>query len=112
MELTDDVITPEEMAIVDMNTVYLGVPALLLMENAGRSIIDAILENYPGSITGKKIVLFAGLGNNGGDGLVAIRHLSHYGCKGLVLLLGRPEQIRSDLARTNWEVLQKLPLSN
>ncbi len=111
MELTDDVITPEEMTIVDMNTAYLGVPALLLMENAGRSIIDAILENYPGSIAGKKIVLFAGLGNNGGDGLVAIRHLSHYGCKGLVLLLGRPEQIRSDLARTNWKVLQKLPLS-
>ncbi|MFX1464925.1 MAG: NAD(P)H-hydrate dehydratase [Promethearchaeota archaeon] len=106
-----DVITPEDMKIVDMNTAYLGVPALLLMENAGRGITEAILENYPGPIADKKIVLVAGLGNNGGDGLVAIRHLTHYGCKGLVILLGRPEQIRSDLARTNWEILQKLSLS-
>lgn len=111
MELTDDVITPEDMTIVDMNTAYLGVPTLLLMENAGRGITEAILENYPEPIAEKTIVLLAGLGNNGGDGLVAIRHLSHYGCKCLVILLGRPERMRSDLARTNWEILQKLPLS-
>jgi NAD(P)H-hydrate epimerase len=110
MELTD-VITPEDMTIIDMNTAYLGVPTLLLMENAGRGITEAILENYPEPIAGKKIVLIAGLGNNGGDGLVAIRHLSDYGCKSLVILLGRSEQIRSDLARTNWEALQKLPFS-
>jgi NAD(P)H-hydrate epimerase len=110
IELTD-VITPEDMTIVDMNTAYLGVPALLLMENAGRGITEAILENYPEPIADKKVVLFAGLGNNGGDGLVAIRHLTHYGCKGMVILLGRPEQIRSDLAQTNWDVLKKLSIS-
>ncbi|MCK5587347.1 MAG: NAD(P)H-hydrate dehydratase [Candidatus Lokiarchaeota archaeon] len=109
--MNNDVITPEDMTIVDMNTAYLGVPTILLMENAGRGITDAILENYPETIAGKKVVLFAGLGNNGGDGLVAIRHLSDYGCKSLVVLLGKPERIRSELARTNWEALQKLPLS-
>ncbi|MFX1520034.1 MAG: NAD(P)H-hydrate dehydratase [Promethearchaeota archaeon] len=109
--MTDEVITSEEMTIIDMNTAYLGVPTLLLMENAGRGITEAILENYTEPIAEKKIVLFAGVGNNGGDGLVAIRHLSHYECKGLVILLGRPEHIKSDLARTNWKILQKLPLS-
>jgi len=109
--LTRDVITTEDMTIVDMNTAYLGVPSLLLMENAGRGITDAILANYPEAIQGKKVVLFAGLGNNGGDGLVAVRHLSDYGCKSLVILIGRPEQIGTDLARNNWEVLQNIPLS-
>ncbi len=108
-----DFITPEDMRIVDMNTNYLGVPFLLLMENAGRSIVEAIIENYAedGPMTGKKVVLFAGLGNNGGDGFVAVRHLSAYGCEGIVILLGSPELIRTEIAKVNWQILSKMNLS-
>ncbi|MDD5111847.1 MAG: NAD(P)H-hydrate dehydratase [Candidatus Altiarchaeota archaeon] len=53
---------------LDMNAAYLGASRLQLMENAGRETAKAVL-GY------KNIAVFAGTGNNGGDGLVAARHL-------------------------------------
>ena len=51
-----------------------------LMELAGLSVSQAVYKVHPPS-QGKKVLVVCGPGNNGGDGLVAARHLSHYGYK-------------------------------
>src|SRR5262245_26041087 len=66
------------------------IPILVLMENAGRAVADAALRRM-----GKKgrVLILAGPGNNGGDGLVAARHLHNAGggaTSVTVLLLQRP----------------------
>lgn len=53
-----------------------------LMELAGLSVASSILAEYPPSKY-SKVLIVAGPGNNGGDGLVAARHLYHFGYKGV-----------------------------
>ncbi|NHI91899.1 MAG: NAD(P)H-hydrate dehydratase [Candidatus Lokiarchaeota archaeon] len=102
-----DEITTEEMMILDNNSKYLGIPTLLLMENAGCSIVQALIENQM-DLKDKIITIFAGLGNNGGDTFVVARHLTFHGSKILLFLLGDPDRISSDISKLNWEALQKL----
>jgi len=102
-----NVFTPLDLAIIDENSEYLGVPRLLLMENAGRVVADVVKENLR-KIQGKKIVVFAGLGNNGGDGFVSARHLAGEGMEVLVILVGKEENIETDEAKTNWHVLKNM----
>ena len=47
----------------------LGIPGLILMENAGRNAADEI-EKFVGGVSGKSFAIVAGSGNNGGDGFV------------------------------------------
>ncbi len=49
------------------------------------------------------------MGNNGGDGLVMARHLSGYGSKVTVVLLGPPEKIKTEESNWNWSILKKMP---
>lgn len=49
-----------------------------------------------------------GTGNNGGDGFVACRHLAGYGAKPTVILLGDPQGIKSEEARLNWGIIEKM----
>jgi Uncharacterized conserved protein len=53
-----------------------GILGLILMENAGRAVANVILEEFPQA---KRVAIFAGGGNNGGDGFVIARHLLSYG---------------------------------
>jgi NAD(P)H-hydrate epimerase len=53
----------------------LGMPPQALMQNAGRAVADAILRSA-GSLSTKRVLVLVGPGNNGGDGLVAARHLA------------------------------------
>ena len=53
-------------------------------------------------------MVFAGLGNNGGDGLVIARHLAGYGVNVTVFLLGEPDNIRSEECSWNWSLLEKM----
>lgn len=55
-----------------------------LMELAGLSVASAIIQEYPNDKY-KRILVLAGPGNNGGDGLVASRHLTHFDYKVKVL---------------------------
>ncbi|MDK2974627.1 MAG: ADP-dependent NAD(P)H-hydrate dehydratase / NAD(P)H-hydrate epimerase [Methanofollis sp.] len=64
------VITPERMRAVDRNAAALGVPGLRLMEAAGLALALAVREYAP-----ERVLVLCGRGNNGGDGLVAARHL-------------------------------------
>lgn len=102
-------ITPEEMAIADENSEYLGLPRLLLMENAGRAIADVAKEKLK-KTQKNKVVIMAGTGNNGGDGLACARHLAGQ-ADVLVILLGRAEDIKTDEASKNWHIIEKMVLN-
>ncbi|MFQ5711109.1 MAG: NAD(P)H-hydrate dehydratase [Candidatus Geothermarchaeales archaeon] len=100
-----EVITSQEMEAIDRNCAYLGIPRLILMENAGRSVSDVLLREFdPVGLA----VIVAGTGNNGGDGFVAARHLVNRGVKVDVFLVGRAEEIRTDEARANWEIIRNM----
>lgn len=74
-----------------------GIAGLVLMENAGRAASEVLVRRY-GPVAGKKIVLVAGPGNNGGDALVVARRLWQQGAQPLVLLLTAAESLRGDAA--------------
>ncbi len=100
-----EAITAEEMAEIDKKAEEFGIPRLLLMENAGGAVARTIMEKFN---HGLKIIVFAGTGNNGGDGFVAARHLANRGAKVNLFLIGDPEGIRTEEARLNWNVIQKM----
>ncbi|PUA31409.1 MAG: NAD(P)H-hydrate epimerase [Candidatus Terraquivivens tikiterensis] len=102
-----ETITSEEMAVVDENSEYLGVPRILLMENAGRAVAEHLREHLK-ELRDRFVVVFCGTGNNGGDGMVAARHLAAYGCRVLVVLLGSPDKIRTYEASRNFAALNSM----
>jgi len=79
-----------------------------MMENAGAAAVRRLIEKF-GSVEGKNILVFAGLGNNGGDGLVMARHLAGYAAKVTVVLLGNPDKIKTEESSWNWSILEKMP---
>ena len=80
-----------------------GISTLTLMENAGRAVA---LEAFK-SGKFKKIAIFCGKGNNGGDGFVAARHLLACGIKPDIFLVGKSAQVENE-AKTNLTILLKL----
>ncbi|MDD1693295.1 MAG: NAD(P)H-hydrate epimerase, partial [Methanoregula sp.] len=66
-------ITPERMRVVDANAMALGVTELQLMESAGRGLAEIVLTAHP-----DRVLFLCGKGNNGGDGMVAARHLRRH----------------------------------
>jgi hydroxyethylthiazole kinase-like uncharacterized protein yjeF len=66
-------ITPERMRAVDANAIALGVTELQLMESAGRGLAEIVLADHHG-----RVLILCGKGNNGGDGMVAARHLRRH----------------------------------
>jgi NAD(P)H-hydrate epimerase len=98
-------ITSREMRAVELNAEYFGVSQLQLMENAGRNVAKEIALRFTPD---KKVVIFCGLGGNGGDGFVAARHLASMGFKVTVILAGKAKEISHKAALENWKALQFL----
>jgi len=86
----------------------LGVPGIVLMENAGRSCAQFIIETLS-KIKKPKVSIFCGTGNNGGDGFVIARHLLNADIAVTVVVCGNIAKIRND-ARVNLDVLIGLGL--
>lgn len=98
-------VTSKTMQELDRLTIdRFGIPGLELMERAGRNCTEIIHERY-GSRDGRKVVILAGKGNNGGDGFVIARLLHELGWH-VSLLLHAPQAEYSGDARTN---LQRIP---
>ncbi len=95
-----EVISSEEMFALDTNCRYYGLTTLQLMENAGKSVADAVKKRFESGT----ICVFAGSGNNAGDSFVAARHLlRQFDVK--VFLLKR--EFRTEETRINFELLEK-----
>jgi len=84
----------------------LGVPGVVLMENAGRQAADAVCDLLGGPAA-KSVAVVAGAGNNGGDGFVIARHLSLRGAAVTTFLVAPPEKLTAD-ASINLGVLRAL----
>lgn len=84
----------------------LGIPLELLMENASHQIAVAA-RAFLGGAAGKRVVAFVGSGNNGGDALGALRHLSGWGANVGAVLSGPAERLRP-LARRQHDILEHL----
>lgn len=103
-------ITSEEMAVADANSEFIGVSRLVLMENAGRAVA-AHVERILGGLADRRVLVLAGPGNNGGDGMAAARHIAVRGGKVTVLLLTAPDKIRTAEARANYEAVRNMRLT-
>ena len=102
-------LTREEVRQIDrIATEKLGVPGVVLMENAGRNVADAV-EDFLRGLQGRKIAIVAGAGNNGGDGCVAARHLLMREAEVAVFLVAPAEKITGDAA-INLNIVRKLGL--
>ncbi len=101
------ILTSEEMRAVDRAAIEgLGIPGLVLMENAGRSVVEALAAGFP-DLPEERVVVVAGRGNNGGDGFVVARHLFLSGVPVSVLLVTSRGEVRGDAA-VNLSIAGKL----
>jgi hydroxyethylthiazole kinase-like uncharacterized protein yjeF len=101
------IVTSAEMQAIDRCSIEeYGIPGMILMENAGRESVETLKRKFP-ELASQKIVIFAGRGNNGGDGFVMARHLLNMGGNVWVLLLGKITELKTD-AKINAEIAQKI----
>jgi len=101
------VLTAAQMQAIDKCAIEeYSIPGMILMENAGRESVETLKRKFP-DLASKKIVVFAGKGNNGGDGFVMARHLLNMGADVWVLLLGKLVDLKAD-AKLNAEIAQKI----
>ena len=90
------ILTAEEMRAADrISSEQYGIPPTTLMVNAGSAVAHFIAAEFPEA---EKIVILCGMGNNGGDGLVAAAELARLGRRPHVLLLGSVEELKGDPA--------------
>ncbi len=106
------VLLPEEMRAADRRAMEkLGVPSIVLMENAARAAFEILLpilvERFPENPP--VIVILCGPGNNGGDGFALARHLARI-APVRVLWTGDEERMSPE-TRTNLQILQRLHIS-
>src|SRR5688500_18587174 len=84
----------------------IGIPSLVLMENAGRQVVAAIEAAYEQQLAGR-IAVLCGRGNNGGDGFVVARTLLQRGVDTAVFVIGAVSDVRGD-ARTKLDSRRRL----
>lgn len=75
------------------------------MENAGKTVSDEVAGRYPPE---SDIVVYAGTGRNGGDGMVAARHLASRGYRVGLILVGLPSEIRDEATSINWRAISAM----
>lgn len=102
-----NIVTAEEMRRLDADalTTY-GIPVTILMEQAGMGVVRE-MERHFGDAAGRSIVVLAGKGHNGGDGLVAARHLLQRGAFVRVFLTFPPDAGRGE-ARLQAQIFRSM----
>src|SRR5580692_536740 len=104
------ILNAAQMREADRRTIEeIGIPSLVLMENAGRQVVAAI-EAVHGDLLEQSVAVLCGRGNNGGDVFVVARTLTQRGVDVSVFLLGGVADVRGD-ARSNLEILGRLGLT-
>jgi NAD(P)H-hydrate epimerase len=102
-------VTSSQMRNIDKKTIEgIGIPGLELMEKAGQGVALAAKEMLD-DVKNKKVVIFCGRGNNGGDGFVVGRYLSEWGANVQFYLTCKKEEVSGD-AKTNLKKAEKMGL--
>lgn len=100
-------VTAEEMARMDHAAIeVVGIPGVVLMENAGRGATEIMWRYFP-DLAGRRVAVLAGGGNNGGDGFVIARHLWQQRVEVTVYRLKKGKSYKGD-AKINLEIIEKL----
>jgi NAD(P)H-hydrate epimerase len=101
------VLNTQQMREADRQTIdEIGIPSLVLMENAGRQAVAAMEAAFD-DLSSSRVGVLCGRGNNGGDGFVVARTLAQRGIEAVVYILGSVSDVRGD-ARTNLEILGRV----
>lgn len=101
--------TREQVRAIDADAIgRLGIPGLVLMENAGAFATQALMQHFPEHLS--RVLIVGGVGQNGGDAWVVARKLLTLGHVPRCVLVGARERVQGD-ARVNFEALLKLGLS-
>lgn len=80
---------------------------LIMMENAGKEAASFINSNFFDKFNNKRVAIFAGKGNNAGDGFVVARHLHNMGAHIRVVMLNNPEEL-SQNALLNFQIIKSM----
>lgn len=103
-------LTAQEMRAIDRLTIEeIGIPSMVLMENAGKAVAEAVQEELKNQ-KGTRVLVVCGKGNNGGDGMVAARHLLSRGISVDIAIVGEKEDLRGD-AKLQLSILEKMGVS-
>lgn len=90
-------VSSDQMRKIDKTTIeHEKIPGLVLMEKAGLGSALSGKKMLDEKVKGKKVLIFCGKGNNGGDGFVVGRYLSKWGAKVEFYLLGKKEEVKGD----------------
>jgi NAD(P)H-hydrate epimerase len=104
------ILNTQQMREADRQTIdEVGIPSVVLMENAGRQAVAAMEAAFE-DLASSKVGVLCGRGNNGGDGFVVARTLAQRGIEAIVFLLGTVAEVRGD-ARANLEILGRVGLT-
>ena len=99
------ILTSEQMRESDTLAIHqYGIPSIVLMENATSGVADVILNHYASA---SRIIILAGRGNNGGDGLAAARHLFNRGLEIHVWLFSSQKSLKGDAAK-NLQIVKRM----
>jgi NAD(P)H-hydrate epimerase len=97
--------TVQEMRAMDRTAMRrYGIPAEILIENAGEAVYFVVLEEF--GIVDQRFLVLCGAGHNGGDGMVAARKLHSSGGGVAVCLFADPEQL-DPVSKINFEMIRK-----
>ncbi len=110
MTVEEQPITSEQMyRIEDNGHSIFGMKKVLMMENAGHGLADFVVSEKGPNFAGKKIISFCGTGNNGGDAMVASRHLSSQsGVEVTIVLVGDAKNMKTEETLVNWSIVHKM----
>jgi len=104
------VLNTQQMREADRRTIDdVGIPSIVLMENAGRQAVAAMEAAFE-DLSTSHVGVLCGRGSNGGDGFVVARTLVQRGVETSVFLLGSVADVRGD-ARINLDVLGRIGLT-
>src|SRR5512136_669406 len=103
------ILNASQMREADRRTIHeVGIPSIVLMENAGHHVVTALEARYP-DLADRRVSVLCGRGNNGGDGFVVARILRQRGIDVSVFVIGSLDEVRGD-ARINLGILGHLGL--
>lgn len=101
-----DTITVDQMYRIEEAGHAMGFHKKFMMENAGAAAVRRLLERT--DVTGKRVQVLCGMGNNGGDGMVMARHLAGLGASVWLAMMGKSTDLRTEESKWNWSILERM----